>query len=93
MSEAVARWRLPLFRSALAFMAIDLTTYFCGVVVVNVLVAADAKIRAGAWFFLIGSALSLFTLILSMFGYGWQRVGLAFACLLALPFWYGFTLY
>lgn len=93
MTELADRWRPTLFRSALAFMAIDAMTYLCGVVVVNGLAPVDAKIRAGAWFFLIGSALSLLALTLSLFGYGWKRVGLALACLLALPFWYGFTLY
>jgi hypothetical protein len=93
MSEAAARWRVPLFRYAVAFTAIDVTIYLCGVVAVNLLGSVDAKIRAGAWFFLIGSALSLLALIGSMFGYGWKRVGLALACLLTLPFWYGFTLY
>lgn len=93
MSESVARWRLPLFRCALTVAAIDVTTYVCGVVIVNLLGSVDTKIRAGAWFFLVGSVLSIIVLILSMFGYGWKRVGLAFACLLALPLWYGFTLY
>jgi hypothetical protein len=93
MSEPAARWRRLLFRYALAFMAIDVMTYLCGIVVVNDLGSMDAKIRAGAWLFLVGSALSLLALVMSMFGHGWKRVGLAITCLLALPFWYGFTLY
>jgi RNA-directed DNA polymerase len=51
------------------------------------------KIRAGAWFFLVGSALSLLALLMSMLGYGWKRVGLVTACLFTLPFWYGLTWY
>jgi len=93
MSEAAVHWRIRLYRSAFVFMAIDITTYICGVVIVNVLGSMDAKIRAGAWFFLIGSAMSLFALMMSMFGHGRRRVVLALMCLLALPFWYGFTLY
>ena len=93
MSEEVARWRLPVFRYAQAFVAIDVATYLCGVGVISVLESANAKIRAGAWLFLAGSALSLLALFMSMFGYGWKRIGLAIACLLTLPFWYGLTWY
>jgi hypothetical protein len=93
MTEPAARWRSNLFRSALAFVAMDTITYVCGIVVVSVLGTVDAKIRAGAWLFLVGTALSLVGLTLSLFGHGWKRVGLALSCLLALPFWYGFTLY
>jgi hypothetical protein len=93
MSEAVVRWRPALFRFAIGFMAIDLAFYLCGVVFVNISQPVDEKIRAGAWLFLIGSVLSLIALLLSMFGHGWKRIGLAVVCLLSLPFWYGFTLY
>ena len=93
MSEAAACWRLLLFRSALAFMAIDLASYLGAVVFVNVSEPVDAKLRVAAWLFVIGSALSLIALILSVFGYGWKRVGLAVVSILSLPLWYGFTLY
>ena len=93
MSEVKPSWRLMLFRTAIAFVAIDVVTYLCGIVVITLVDSVDGKIRAGAWFFLIGSVFSLIALTLSFFGYGRRRVGVAFVCLLALPLWYGFTLY
>jgi hypothetical protein len=74
-------------------MSIDVALYVCGLIAVNVLGPADAKIRAGAWLFLIGSSLSILTLLLSFFGDVRQRVGLAVVSVIALPFWFGFTLY
>jgi len=49
--------------------------------------------RAGAWFFLIGSLLDVFAAILVMFGYGWKRLPLILFAVLGIFFWYGFTLY
>ncbi len=93
MSEAVARWRLRLFRSAIALMAIEFALYLSGVASVNIIEPVGAKLKAAAWFSVIGTVLSLIVLILSTFGYGWKRIGLAAMCLLSLPFWFGFTLY
>jgi hypothetical protein len=93
MNEVKTRWRMLLFRFAIGLMAVASASYLCGIVVVNALESVDAKIRAGAWIFLIGSALSLLAFILSMFGYGLKRIGLGAVCLVSLPFWYGFTLY
>jgi hypothetical protein len=88
-----ARWRLPLFRSGLALMALDAALYVCALIRVQAVEPLDAKLRAAAWFFIIGSAVSLVALPLVLFGYGSKRIGLAAGCLLSLPFWYGLTLY
>jgi hypothetical protein len=93
MSEAVARWRLSLFRAGLALMAIEFALYLCAVVSVQTIEPLGPKLKAAGWFFLIGTGLSLIVLILSAFGYGWKRIGLAVMSLLSLPFWFGFTLY
>jgi hypothetical protein len=93
MSKVVARWRLTLFRSGLIVVAIELGLYLGGVVFVQVIEPMGAKIRAGAWFFIVGTGLSLIVLTLSMFGSGWRRLGLAAMSLASLPFWYGMTLY
>jgi uncharacterized membrane protein YcfT len=93
MTEAVARRRLRLFRSGLALMAIEFAFYLSGIASVNVIQPVGAKLRAAAWFFVIGTLLSLIVLILSMFGSGWKRIGLAVICLLSFAFWYGLTLY
>jgi len=93
MTEAVARRRLRLFRSGLALMAIEFALYLSAIASVNVIEPVGAKLRASAWFFVIGTLLSLIVLILSMFGFGWKRIGLAVICLLFFAFWYGLTLY
>jgi len=71
----------------------EVVLYLCGVLLVNLPGTADEKMRRGAWFFLVGTALSILTLVMSFFGYGWKRVGFALASIAALPFWFGFTLY
>lgn len=93
MSEAVAHWRLRLFRSGLALMAIEIGLYLCGIVGVNIVAPVGAKLKTAAWLFVIGTALSLVVLTLSVFGSGWKRVALAVVCLLFFFFWYGLTLY
>jgi uncharacterized integral membrane protein len=93
MNEAVARWRLSLFRAGLVLMAIEFALYLCAVVSVQTIEPLGPKLKAAGWFFVIGSGLSLIVIILSMFGYGWKRIGLAVMCLLSVPFWFGFTLY
>ena len=93
MRGEVARWRPRLFHYALAMLAIDIATYLGALAFIRTLGSAGVEIRAGAWFFLFGSAFSLLAFFLSIFGSGWKRVGLAAACLVTLPFWYGFTLY
>ena len=93
MNQSVVRWRQPVFRSGLAFMAFDAALYLCGIVCLRVLEPLDAKLRAAAWFFIIGSACSLIAFTLILCGHGWRRIGLAAGCLLSLPFWYGLTLY
>jgi uncharacterized integral membrane protein len=93
MSKTVACWRLRLFRSGLVLAAIEFGLYLCGVACVRVIEPVDAKLRAAAWLFVIGLGLSLIALILSMFGSGWKRLGLAVMCVLSLSFWYGLTLY
>jgi hypothetical protein len=93
MSETVAQWRLRLFRSGLALMAIEIGLYLCGIVVVNIVEPVGAKVKAAASLFVIGTALSLIVLTVSVFGSGWKRVALAVVCLLSFFFWYGLTLY
>jgi len=93
MSERGPRWRLLLFRLGFAFLVIEVALYISGIVLVNVIDPLNAKLRAAAWVFVIGSTLSLIALVLSMFGYGRKRIGLAAVCLVSFPFWYGFTLY
>lgn len=92
MSEVAAHWRLTLFRSGLIVVAIELGLYLGGVVFVQVIEPVGAKIRAGAWFFIVGTGLSFIVLTLSMFGYRWRRLGLAALSLVSLLFWYGMTL-
>jgi hypothetical protein len=93
MSETSTPWRSALFRCARAFVLIDIVLYIAGVTLVSVLGTADAKMRAGAWLFIFGTAFSLLTFILSLFGSGSKRIGLALASIAALPFWFGLTLY
>ena len=93
MIEAVARWRLRLFRSGLALMAIEFALYLTGVACVKVIEPVGAKLRVAAWLFVIGTVLSLIALTLSMFGSGWKRIGLTVTSLLSFAFWYGLTLY
>ncbi|HEU4636186.1 MAG TPA: hypothetical protein VFS41_08420 [Edaphobacter sp.] len=66
--------------------------WIIGFTAVNVLTSVDAKIRTGAWVFLIGSSLSIFAAALTIFGRGNQR-WLALIALIELLFWFGFTLY
>jgi uncharacterized membrane protein YcfT len=91
--KAVASWRLPLFRSGLALMAIEFGLYACGVIAVNVLEPLDAKLKTAAWLFAIGVLLSLIVLPLSLFGSGWKRLLLASVSMLSFLFWYGLTFY
>jgi hypothetical protein len=93
VSEAVARWRLSLFRAGLVLMGIEFALYLCAVVSVQTIEPLDPKLKAASWFFLIGTGVSLIVLVLSAFGCGWKRVGPAAMSLLSLPFWFGFTLY
>ena len=93
MSESVARWRLSVFRAGLVLMAIEFALYLCAVVSVQTIEPLGPKLKAAGWFFVIGTGLSLIVLILSVFGYGRKRIGLAFMCLLSLPLWFGFTIY
>jgi uncharacterized membrane protein YcfT len=93
MNEAVARYRPRLFRSGAALMALAFALYLSGVVSVNLIEPVGAKLRVAAWFFVIGTVLSMIVLTLSMFGSGWKRVGLAIMSLLSFAFWYGLTLY
>jgi hypothetical protein len=93
MSEAVSRWRLRLFRSAIALMAIEFALHLSGIASVNVIESVGTKLRAAARFSVIGTVLSLIVLVLSLFGSGWKRVGLAVVSLLSFVFWYGLTLY
>ena len=74
-------------------MVIELAFYICGLGLIRVIDPLNAKLKAAAWFFVIGSALSLIALVFSMFGRGLKRIGLSVVCLMSLPFWYGFTLY
>lgn len=93
MSERAPRWRLLLFRLGFAFMVIELALYIFAIVLVSGIDPLNAKLKAAAWFFVIGSALSLIALVFSIFGYGRKRIGLAAVCFISLPFWYGLTLY
>jgi Na+-translocating ferredoxin:NAD+ oxidoreductase RnfE subunit len=87
-------WRLKMYYAGLAAILVDLAVYLCGIVTVSVLVDHPAKqIRAGAWFFLIGSCVAIIAAILTLFGYGWKRLPLFVGCLLSLFLWVGFTLY
>jgi hypothetical protein len=88
-----ARWRLLLFHSGLALMMLDAALYVGALIRIQAEEPLDAKLSAAAWFFIIGSAVSLVAFPLALFGYGWKRIGLIAGCLLALPFWYGLTLY
>jgi hypothetical protein len=63
-----------------------------GVIAVNTVESVEAKIRTGAWLFLIGSLLSIVAAVFTMFGRRKQR-WLALIALIELPFWFGFTLY
>jgi hypothetical protein len=59
MSETAAHWRQRLLRSGLVLMAIEIGLYLCGIVVVKTVEPVGAKLKAAAWFFVIGTALSL----------------------------------
>jgi hypothetical protein len=86
--------RTRLFRAGVIAMTVDMALYLCGIVTVSILAPnANAQIRAGAWFFLVGSCVALAAAVLVLFGHGWKRLPLFIAGLLALPLWYGFTLY
>jgi hypothetical protein len=93
MSELLVYWRLRLFRSGLALMAIEIGLYLCGIVVVNIAEPVGSKLKTADWLFVVGTALSLIVLTLSVFGSGWKRVALAAVCLLSFFFWFGLTLY
>jgi hypothetical protein len=93
VSNAVAHWRLRLFRSGLALMAIEIGLYICGIVVLTTVEPVGAKVKVAARLSIIGTTLSLMVLTVSVFGSGWKRVALAVVCLLSLFFWYGLTLY
>ena len=75
-------------------MFVDLGLFLCGIVTVAVLEPnPSVQINVGVGFFLIGSCDAVAAAILVLFGYGWKRIPLFIACLVALPFWVGFTLY
>jgi hypothetical protein len=93
MSEASKSWRQYLFKAGVAGIFIDIALFLAGIATVSTLATANAQIRAGAWFFLIGSCVSITASTLILFGYGWKRFLWALACLFTLPFWVGFTLY
>jgi hypothetical protein len=93
MSESVAHWRLRLFRSGVALMAIEIGLYLCGIVVVKIVEPVGAKLKVASWLFVIGTAFSVIVLMVSVFGSGWKRVVLAVLCMLSFFFWYGLTLY
>jgi hypothetical protein len=93
MSEQAPHWRLLLFRLGFTFMVFELALYICGIVLISVIDPLNAKLKVAAWFFVIGSAVSLIALGFGMFGYGRKRLGLAAACVMSFPFWYGLTLY
>ena len=77
----------------LVLMASEFVLYLCAVVSVQTIEPLGPKLKAAGWFFLIGTGLSLIVLVLSAFGYGRKRIGLAIVSLLSLPFWFGFTMY
>jgi hypothetical protein len=82
------------FKTGVATLLLGVAFYLSGIVTVSALESSpNAQIKAGAWFFLIGSCVALIAAILIPFGYGWKRVPLVIACILSLFFWYGFTLY
>src|ERR1035441_3203322 len=63
-------WRLKLYKAGLAAILVDLAVYLCGIVTVSSLVDHPAaQIRAGDWFFLIGSCVAIIAAILTLFGY------------------------
>jgi hypothetical protein len=74
-------------------MAIEFALYLFGIAYVSVIEPVSAKLRVAAWLIVIGTLLSLIVLTLSMFGYGWKRIGLAVMSLLSFAFWYGLSLY
>jgi hypothetical protein len=81
------------FRFGLGIMSFDAVLYLYALVRIQKLEPLNVKLHVAAWFFVIGSAMSLIALVLVAFGYGWKRLGLAIACMVSLLFWYGFTLY
>jgi hypothetical protein len=74
MSEAVARWRLLVFRAGLVLMAIEFALYLCAVLSVQIIEPLGPKLKTAGWFFVIGTGLSFIVLISSMFGYGWKSL-------------------
>jgi hypothetical protein len=93
MSEGNTSWRLHLFKAGVGILLADAVLYVVARVIVLNLTPLNTELRAGAWFFVIGSLAALVASILIPFGYGWKRLPLVLACLVALPFWYGFTIY
>jgi hypothetical protein len=89
-------WRQQLYQCGIAALLADVALYFCGMVCVSALaqqLTPHLMIRTSAWLLLVGSCIALVAAILIPFGYGWKRLPLIVACLLALTFWIGFTLY
>ena len=74
-------------------MAIDVVLYFYAWAHLQGLKPLSLELSEAVQFFMIGSVLSLFALLLLMFGYGWKRLPLALLCLISLPLWYVFTAY
>jgi uncharacterized membrane protein HdeD (DUF308 family) len=90
---APADWRDRLFIAGYHVLFSTAAVWVIAAIAVNLAEPVDAKIRAGAWAFLIGSLLSIIAAVLIMFGRGWKQRWLVFIALIELPFWIGFTLY
>jgi len=93
MNHAGASWRLRLFKAGVATLLLDVALYLYALVRVPTITPLDVELAAGARYFVGGSCIALVAALLILFGYGWKRLPLIIVCLLALPFWYGFTLY
>ena len=93
MNHPGVSWRLCLFKAGVATLLADVALYLYALVRIPTLTPLDVELRAAAHYFVAGSCIALAAALLILFGYGWKRLPLIIACLLALPFWYGLTLY
>jgi hypothetical protein len=93
MNHGGDSWRSRLFKAGVAILLADVALYLYALVRVPNMTPLDVELRAGAWYFVIGSCIALVAALLILFGNGWKRLPLIIACLLILPLWYGFTLY
>jgi hypothetical protein len=89
--------RLTLFRIGLSVLLLDIALYFVGCGHVQWMIKANLplenSLRAGARYFVVGSALAILSIPFLLLGRGWKRLPLVAISIILIPLFIGFTLY